>query len=128
MKYYSEILNKSFDSEKACLKAEEDYVSENKKKALQQEALNKDYEDAKAEYQLELKKYETARKNAEDFVKQCSEKYAAMLETAEKSLAQAYDKMKAAGDAAGKKTEVKSTEAYTSNLSDLLSFFFDYIF
>lgn len=128
MKYYSEILNKSFDSEKACLKAEEDYFSENKKKALQQEALNKDYEDAKAEYQLELKKYETARKNAEDFVKQCSEKYAEMLETAEKSLTQAYDKMKAAGDAAGKTKEVKSTEAYTSNLSDLLSFFFDYIF
>ena len=128
MKYYSEILNKSFDSEKACLKAEETYLSEKKKKALQQEALNKDYEDAKAEYQLELKKYETAQKNAEDFVKQCSEKYAEMLETAEKSLAQAYDKMKAAGDAAGKKEEVKSTEAYTSNLSDLLSFFFDYIF
>lgn len=128
MKYYSEILNKSFDSEKACLNAEETYLSEKKKKALQQEALNKDYEDAKAEYQLELKKYETARKNAEDFVKQCSEKYAEMLETAEKSLAQAYDKMKAAGDAAGKKEEVKSTEAYTSNLSDLLSFFFDYIF
>lgn len=128
MKYYSEILNKSFDSEKACLKAEETYLSEKKQKALQQEALNKDYEDAKAEYQLELKKYETARKNAEDFVKQCSEKYAEMLETAEKSLTQAYDKMKAAGDAAGKKKEVKSTEAYTSNLSDLLSFFFDYIF
>lgn len=128
MKYYSEILNKSFDSEKACLKAEENYVSENKKKALQQEALNKDYEDAKAEYQLELKKYETARKNAEDFVKQCSEKYAEMLETAEKSLTQAYDKMKAAADAAGKKKEVKSTEADTLNFSDLLSFFFDYIF
>lgn len=128
MKYYSEILNKSFDSEKACLKAEETYLSEKKKKALQQEALNKDYEDAKAEYQLELKKYETARENAEDFVKQCSEKYAEMLETAEKSLAQAYDKMKAARDAAGKKKEVKSTEADTSNFSDLLSFFFDYIF
>ena len=128
MKYYSEILNKSFDSEKACLKAEETYLSEKKNKALQQEALNKDYEDAKAEYQLELKKYETARKNAEDFVKQCSEKYAEMLETAEKSLTQAYDKMKAAGDAAGKKEEVKSIDAYTSNLSDLLSFFFDYIF
>lgn len=128
MKYYSEILNKSFDSEKACLKAEEDYISEKKKKDLQQETLNKDYEDAKAKYQLELKKYETSRKNAEEFVKQCSEKYAEMLENAEKSLTEAYDKMKAAADAAGKKREVKSTEADISDFSDLLSFFFDYIF
>lgn len=128
MKYYSEILNKKFDSEKACLKAEENYISEKKKKDLQQETLNKDYEDAKANYQMELKKYENSRKAAEEFVKQCSEKYSAMLEEADKSLTAAYDRMKAASEAAGKEEKVAHTDKHTSDFFDILSSFFDYLF
>ena len=91
MKYYSEVLNKNFDSEKACLKAEEDY----KNNQYQQKASRKLYADkiAVAEGKIaDAKKFQNeAKTKIEAIQREALLEIADIKDEVNQKLADAYD-------------------------------------
>jgi len=69
MKYYSEILNKAFDTEKECLKAEQEAAAARKKAELEEKARKEARAARAVEVEQALKDAKAAEKKAEDLLK-----------------------------------------------------------
>lgn len=100
MKYFSELLNKPFDTEAECLEAEKEYTAQQKKiqkqleqamaeKKAKEEALNKSkkemakaIEDATKEKEEALKLYEVARQKAAAILEESNKEVQEILDAA----------------------------------------------
>ena len=69
MKYFSEILNKAFDTEKECLKAEQEAVAAKKKAELEEKAKKEARAARTAEVEQALKDAKAAEKKADELLK-----------------------------------------------------------
>lgn len=69
MKYFSEVLNKTFDTEKECLKAEQEAVAAKKKIELEEKAKKEARAARAAEVDQALKDARTADKKADELLR-----------------------------------------------------------
>lgn len=94
MKYFSEKLNKTFDTPEECMKAEEEFEAKEKEtKAVAESKKKKELVKAIEESEEKLDKayaeYELAKKNASDIVKKANIEAREILSKAEDVVAQA---------------------------------------
>ena len=69
MKYYSEVLNKTFDTEKECLKAEQEAAAAKKKAELEEKAKKEARAARAAEVEQALKDARTADMKADELLR-----------------------------------------------------------
>ena len=89
MKYFSELLNKPFDTEKECLDAEAKYQQSKDAVSKRKKELSKAIEDADNKITEANKAYDIAREKAKDILEKTNKEITELLDKAEKAVTDA---------------------------------------
>ena len=89
MKYFSELLNKPFDTEKECLDAEAKYQQSKDAVSKRKKELSKAIEDADNKITEANKAYDVAREKAKDILEKTNKEITELLDKAEKAVTDA---------------------------------------
>ena len=91
MKYYSEILNKPFDTEKACLEAERNYQDQQSNASKRKRELDKAIQLAQQKVDQANNEYEVAKQKATKLLEESNKQIKEILDNAEKAVKDAEE-------------------------------------
>ena len=131
MKYFSELLNKPFDTEKECLDAEAKYQQSKDAVSKRKKELSKAIEDADNKITEANKAYDIAREKAKDILEKTNKEITELLDKAEKAVTDAEQEKLDAVKAFTKEfgtykvnlTGEKSVDAFNRSLNRFNNFF-----
>lgn len=131
MKYFSELLNKPFDTEKECLDAEAKYQQSKDAVSKRKKELSKAIEDADDKITEANKAYDIAREKAKDILEKTNKEITELLDKAEKAVTDAEQEKLDAVKAFTKEfgtykvnlTGEKAVDAFNRSLNRFNNFF-----
>ena len=131
MKYFSELLNKPFDTEKECLDAEAKYQQSKDAVSKRKKELSKAIEDADNKITEANKAYDIAREKAKDILEKTNKEITELLDKAEKAVTDAEQEKLDAVKAFTKEfgtykvnlTGEKAVDAFNRSLNRFNNFF-----